>query len=673
MTIKKNLKLARDQWNRYTAAMERGHSTYQRTARTNEDFYIGGGLQWDDEAKRVLESQGKPWLEENIIFSTINTVLGYQTQSRMDIAFKPREENDQNASDLLTKIGLFVLDQNKFPWAESQVFSDGLIQQRGYFDIRMEFDENFNGDIKITDLDPLDVIPDPDSKTYDPEGWADVMVTKWMTMDDVKTTYGMAKWRAATGMLQDEPDFGADDYGMERNKFGTTNSYSAYYKDHDGVEHIRVIERQWKKLQMREFWYDIETGEAYVIEDDVTQKEKRQVAKEAGYEIVKKLVDRVRWTVSTKDVILHDDWSPYEKFTIIPFFPYFRRGKTIGMVDNLVKTQEMLNKVFSQILHVVNTTANSGWIVAQDSLVNMDVEDLEDRGGETGLVIEVKPGRDSPQKIEPNTIPTGLKDLMSTGVELMRLISGVSESFQGGQGNEVSGVAIQNRVHQAAVQLATPIDNLFRTRNMVADHILTLIQTFFTDSRAFLIAEEDEEGEHDEPITINQEDDYGNIINDVTSGKYDVVVADVPTHITFQNAQMSEALEMRKYGVDIPDPEMVRLSTLARKKQIAEQMQNSPAQEQQQEQMEKQMELLQGQIDKLAAERDEVVASVVKKLAESGTIISQDPGAGAVMDDIVSTTDLPTMEDTTPALGDVPPPAAEIPAETGVETPLAGF
>ena len=671
MTIKKGYKLAQDQWGRYTSGMERGHTVYQRTARNNEDFYMGGGKQWDAEAKRILESQGKPWLEENIIFSTVNTVLGYQTQSRMDIAFKPREEQDQDSSDLMTKIGMFVIDQNKFPWVESQVFGDGLIQQRGYFDVRMEFDDNFNGDVAIIDLDPLDVIPDPDSKSYDPKDWADVIVTKWMTMDDLKTTYGPAKWRQAQRMMQDEPDFGADDYGQERNKFGTTNSYTAFYKDAAQVEHVRIVERQLKKLQMREFWYDIETGEAYVIEDDVTAKEKNRVAKEGGYEIIKKLVDRVRWTVSTKDVLLHDDWSPYEWFTIVPFFPYFRRGQTIGMVDNLVKTQEMLNKVFSQILHVVNTTANSGWIVEQNSLTNMEIEDLEDRGGETGLVIEVKPGREPPKKIEPNQIPTGLKDLVSTAVELIRLISGVSETFQGGSGGEVSGVAIQNRVHQSAVQLATPIDNLFRTRNMVAMRILDLIQTYYTDQRSFLIASEEDGEETQEAITLNQEDDQGTILNDVTSGKYDVVIADVPTHITFQNAQMQEALEMRKYGVEIPDPEMVRLSTLARKSQIAEQMSGGDQKEQQQQQMEIQMKTMQEQLNKIVAERDEVVATTVKKLAEAGTIISQDPGAGAIMDDIASTTEMPTISDT--SLGDVPPQAGQLPPEQGEQLPLEGF
>ena len=160
----KEYQLARKQWDRFTTAMDRGHIEYQQAARKNEDFYFGGGHQWDEDVKAALEAIGKPWLEENIIFPTVNTVLGYQTQSRMDIAYKPREAADQETSDILSKLAMFIVDQNRFPWIESQVFSDGLIQQRGYFDIRMDFDENINGDIKITPLDPLDVIPDPDAK-----------------------------------------------------------------------------------------------------------------------------------------------------------------------------------------------------------------------------------------------------------------------------------------------------------------------------------------------------------------------------------------------------------------------------------------------------------------------------------------------------------------------------
>ena len=123
--------IAEKQWARYKNALIRGHEEYQKTAKQNEEYYLGGGRQWTNEEKNDLEAVGKPWLEENIIFSTVNTVIGTQTQSRMDIAYKPREPGEQDVSDVLTKIGMFTIDQNKFPWLESQVFADGMIQQRG--------------------------------------------------------------------------------------------------------------------------------------------------------------------------------------------------------------------------------------------------------------------------------------------------------------------------------------------------------------------------------------------------------------------------------------------------------------------------------------------------------------------------------------------------------------
>lgn len=67
-----------------------------------------------------------------------------------------------------------------------------------------------------------------------------------------------------------------------------------------------------------------------------------------------------------------------------------------------------MNKISSQELHIVNTTANSGWIVESGSLAGMDADDLEEHGAETGLVLEFNRGSNPPAKIPPNQIPTGL-------------------------------------------------------------------------------------------------------------------------------------------------------------------------------------------------------------------------------------------------------------------------
>jgi hypothetical protein len=297
----------------------------------------------------------------------------------------------------------------------------------------------------------------------------------------------------------------------------------------------------------------------------------------------------------------------------------------------------MLNKVYSQILHTVNTTANSGWIVEENSLVNMDVEDLEDVGAQSGLVLEVRRGQAPPVKIEPNQVPTGLKDLVTSGVDLIRLISGVSETFQGGKGPEVSGTAIQSRVHQSAIQLAAPIDNLFRTRNMIAERVLGLIQSYYTQERTFLITGPEEKDTSQ--ITINQEDpsvkDASYLVNDVTIGRYDVVVADVPTQITFQNAQFSQAIEMRKFGVMIPDAEMVKMSTLSRKNEIAKILEGSQSDEQkalatQQQQLE--VTQLQKDVEHKESQAKKLEADTLKQLSDVAALISANPKIGSMID-----------------------------------------
>ena len=50
-----------------------------------------------------------------------------------------------------------ISDNNKLDWTEAQVFSDGLIMDRGYFDVRMDFDDHIEGEIRIKAKDPLDI------------------------------------------------------------------------------------------------------------------------------------------------------------------------------------------------------------------------------------------------------------------------------------------------------------------------------------------------------------------------------------------------------------------------------------------------------------------------------------------------------------------------------------
>jgi len=646
---------------KYLSAMQRGHEDYQREAKYCEDMYLGAGRQWtakedDRRVQQELIEAGKPTLELNLIQSSVRTILGYQTQSRMNIAYQPREYGDFKVAEVLTKIALYELDRNKFPWLESQVFEDGLIQGRGYFDLRISYEKDPNGQIEITTLDPLDVIPDPDAKSYNPKDWNYVMITKWVPLEQLKIEFPKKYRKLYTSMLANENDWGSQSEGQERNKFASPYTNDFYFDGGKDEYYVRILETQHIKVVRRNYFYNPETQESYPAPDNMTIKQVEKQAKNLDLMVNTRTERRVRHTITTADCLLYDDWSPYDQFTVVPYFPIFRRGITIGLVENLISNQEMMNKVYSQILHIVNTTANSGWQVEQGSLTNMDIEDLEQEGASTGLVIEYGRGRTPPQKIEPNQIPTGLKDIFNTSRELHDQILGVNEAFRGERTNEVSGQAIQQRVSQTGVGLTSIIDNLFFTRNLVAEIILNYIQTFYTEARTFRIMSDSRMEEQSEEVQINQEiedidpetqEAVTSIINDVTVGKYDIVISDVPTQVTYLDAQFQQGLEMRKFGIQVPDDEMILMSTLTRRNEIAKKV-SGEANEAQQQQMQIQIEQLQAENEKLKQEAESKQKDALKKAAEVAKMISEDPTVAPILEQVLGMVGTPQDIQQTP-------------------------
>ena len=173
-------------------------------------MYLGGGEQWTEADKAILNEQGRPSYEFNEILPSTNSAIGYQIHNRMDIAFRPRgEKGDLAVATILSKVVKQILDATQFHWVETQVFSDGLIEQRGYFDVRVNFDNNIKGDVEIHVDDPRDVIPDPDAKSYDPDKWGDVTKSRWLTLDEIEQIYGYAAKVKAEASNDEGHDFAA--------------------------------------------------------------------------------------------------------------------------------------------------------------------------------------------------------------------------------------------------------------------------------------------------------------------------------------------------------------------------------------------------------------------------------------------------------------------------------
>ena len=627
-------KIVENNWARYVRARDAGHTDYIRTAIKCDRYYRGE--QWEQTDIDSLDSEGRPHLTINTILSTVNTILGEQSSKRADVLFKPRRNSSDEVAAVLTKLYMQISDNNQYDYLESQVFADGIIQDRGYFDIRMNFDDHIEGEVQITAEDPLDILPDPDAKDYDPTTWNEVIKTKWLSIDDIEQQYGQEKADRLRIIAENGEHLSRDSMDLEELRDSTYGDVgegvygSGEVEDKRSIRAVRVVERQHRKLVLTPHFVDPKTKDMRIVPESWDEERTEMFAKEYGLGMLKKLVKKVRWTITADQVVLHDDWSPYKDFTIVPYFPYFRRGKPFGMVRNLLSPQEQLNKISSQELHIVNTTANSGWVVETGSLNGMTSDDLQERGAQTGLVLEYNRGSAAPAKIQPNQIPTGLDRIGQKAANNIKEISGVSDAMLGQDSAEVSGVAIQAKQNRGQIQIQVPLDNLARSRVFVAKNIMCLIQSFYTEERVIQITNDDDPMKPREEMVLNQMTPEGEVVNDMTLGEYDVVVSSMPARDTFDESQFAEALQLRQVGIAIPDDAIIEYSHLQRKGELAKRIrmltgveQSPEQQEAAQMQQQIQMEQVKLELQKLNAEAANLQAQAQLAAAKAADIDTQ--------------------------------------------------
>lgn len=576
--------IARENYLRFSYARDNGHIQFINKADMCDNYFAG--QQWDEAIVRRLERLGKPVITINKVLSTCAVVFGEQLSNRADVSFRPAREGQPETAEALDKVWLHISASNNLDWLESEVAADGFIRGRGFYDVRINFDDQLMGEVRISQLNSKSVVIDPDASEYDPDGWKEVFVTKWLTANDVDRMYG----RSAAEELKQRPNTAFthtyDTIDWLPDSFAGTQRRWGYNESNEARRMYRVIERQYRDLRWQEMFVDPRTGDMREIPSSWSRERIGKVMQDYGLSTYRKRVERIRWVTTIDDLLLHHAVSPYLHFTPVPYFPYFRHGRTIGIVENLISPQDLLNKSVSQELHIVNTTANSGWALKAGALANMTMQELEERGGEDGLVIAVN-GSPSADiiKLQPNQVPSGLDRLSFKADEALKEVSMISDSQRGMDRADVAAKAIKYKQAAGSVSLAKPFENLAQTRKILARNVLALVQGFYTEERTMNITGRNLIDQPQE-LVVNQRTPEGEVVNDLTIGEYTVVISTVPARETFEQTQFEEALALRQQGVAIPDDILVESSHLSRKGEIAKRIKElngsgEPSQQQQ--------------------------------------------------------------------------------------------
>lgn len=559
-----------ERWQRASAAQVDWAEHYKQCVDVVE------GRQWDAEALRIMRAQKRPALTINMTARLVRLVMGYQRNNKTDMMVAPSDMglSEETVAQVLSKVLKQVSENSGLPYVETEVFMDGIIGARGYFDTRLDWSENDFGEIKTIGVDPTTVYLDPDGQDYDLNKCAYTITARRASLDDIHQNYPFATElvrplingqtplspivpQLIEGEITPIRGYGNKDDHM----WEWWDQFYALMGDFVDPYHktIRLLDFQYNVIEPKRCFIDLETGDRSVVPEHWGKIEIDKAmywAESQGNPLVIDIrpVKRVRWTTMAGDIMLYDGWSPYENYTLTGYFPWFRRGYTQGMVHDLIDPQMQINKLESSETEIVTKSGNSGWLVHEDAVDTKQEQNWKQFSSSPGFIGKWKGDRE-PKRIEPGTIPTGYEALARKRYDNINAIAGLNESALGDLDRVQSGRALDARIRQAVVAIQVYMDNYSRSKWLLGRLILGLIQKHYTEPRIFRITGEDGKlttlfinSKNFDPMT-----GQSTATNDVTRGKYNLVIKERPLSATYEAAEFEELMTLlEKMGPNVP-------------------------------------------------------------------------------------------------------------------------
>lgn len=555
--------VARDNNEIYEYCRQAGHDDFLERAEESIRFWALD--QWDARTRAYLQKAGRPFLTISEFTRVTNTVLGEMTRNSLDIKFVPIE-GDGEAADAIDKVYLSIARDNKLALVDEVVRRDAWLTGRGFYNVRVDFDKNMRGHVNLEHERPQNVVLDPDITTVDTSKWPRVIVAPYVSFNDVAMAHGEAKAKQLREAYSAEWIDYHDRPTIHGNN-GTPYWRSGTNFEDKNIKQYRMIDHQFIEIRSKEFFIDPETGDAEEVPESWSRNKIAYVIEQYGYTVRKRRAPTIRWQVSCGDLELHDEDSPYKFFTIVPCIPYLIDGHTFSSADMLKDPQLLYNKALSQELHILNTSANSGYKYKTGTLVNMTRDDIEQRGGENGIVFELT-DMEGLEKITPNQPPSGHDNLGRKAQAAIYTMSGASEAQLNMADNGMTNKRLMHEIGGDQASLALFKSACFTAKSQLAERVLDCVQAYYTEERVVRITRDNLTADQ-EIVTINQSTPEGRIVNDVTTGRYAVTIMPTAARNTLDESAFDQLVTMRtELGIQIPDSALIAASVVQKKAEL---------------------------------------------------------------------------------------------------------
>lgn len=502
-----------------------------------DDLRCLNGEQWPDAIRKEREADSRPCLTLNRLPGFVDQVVGDQRQNRPRIKVRPVDDkSDPEIAKILEGLIRNIEYTSHADSAYDTAFENAANNGFGYFRILKEYagKDTFEQDLLIRRIkNPFSVRFDPNAQEADKSDAEWCFVEEVIRKKEFERRFPKATWPS------------------EWETSSTGSAYTGWFM----TDKVRIAE-YFIRASVEKAIVQLGSGAVMTKDDynDMVRQANIQMPSLLSdlvpsqhpdipppFKIVKERMSKSfevkQYIISGSEVLEGPKKWDSEYIPIIPVLgkELVVDGKSIlrGVVRNAKDPQRMYNYWRSAITEVVALAPKSPYMATPEQIEGHETLWSSAHRKSLPYLLYNNTGAPMPQRQVPGTIPQGAFTEAQAAVDDMKATTGIYDASLGSRSNETSGKAIIARQREGDVATFVFIDNLSRAIQHAGRILVEMIPKVYDTERIIRIMNIDGT---DKSIPINKTgiDRSGMpvILNDITVGKYDVVVEAGPSYTT---------------------------------------------------------------------------------------------------------------------------------------------
>lgn len=506
------------------------HSATWRKGAHSDFAFVAGPGQWSTEDRAALAENNRPVVTFNRTLKFVRAVNGLEVNNRQEATFiptDPAEEGPVKANEFLSGFSEWMSRTSGSARKQSRVFRDCFICGMGFGESLIEYDDDPRGMYVENRIPPLEMFWDKNAREQNLSDRRRIGRVKKYTLAEARERFPNVDVSDLNAAWASQIETGLK--GGVKTQLEKEARLGGVSENHDPKSEVYIVQIQWWEHELYRKVADPANPDPNAEPADVPEDQWQQIALQAkneGLELpphTEKPLRRKRyWQAFLGNRILEVGEAPQDNgFTLhaMTYEPDDTAGTWFGAVRVLRDPQQWSNKFFSQLMHIVNSTAKGG-ILSEEGAFS-DIGEARRTYAKADAITETAKGAISGGKImaKPGAgLTNGVLPLLKISQDSFADTLGVNLEFMGLADRQQAGILEAQRKQSALTIMATLFDSLSMYRGENAKTRLHFIQNYLTDDMPRVIAIAGKDGQMVAKA----------IRRDQTLGRYEVDVADAP-------------------------------------------------------------------------------------------------------------------------------------------------